>query len=318
MGEGMLNAISLFSGIGGFELGLNGYTRTVLYCEADKHAQAVLLSRMAEGQIDCAPICTDVREITAGFIDIPIDIIFGGFPCQDISVAGKGVGLEGERSGLFFEIVRLAEEIKPTFLFLENVAAIRTRGLDRVIEELTEVGYDCRWCMLSAADVGANHKRERWFLLAHSQSSGDRGRLRDLFEKDASIEQPEKQYEHTTREFSTTSKEPTILAYSELEGYSVGVQSRPTSSKGNDRRGKEDSERATKSHLGLLDDGIPSSVVEGFPEYLSPNYWQEEPDTPRVTEEKEQRVERIKRLGNAVVPLQVRTAFEYLMGVKRV
>ena len=97
-----LNAISLFSGIGGFELGIGDYCRTVLYCEADPHAQAVLFSRMAEGAIDYAPICTDVREITGEHIDIPIDIVFGGFPCQDISCAGKGVGLWGESEAYFF------------------------------------------------------------------------------------------------------------------------------------------------------------------------------------------------------------------------
>src|SRR5437899_426718 len=97
-----------------------------------------------------------------------IDIIYGGFPCQDISIAGHGKGLEGKRSGLFFEIMRLAEEIKPEFIFLENVANIRCKGLNTVIGEMDRLGYDCRWGILSAADVGANHKRERWWFLAHA------------------------------------------------------------------------------------------------------------------------------------------------------
>jgi DNA (cytosine-5)-methyltransferase 1 len=277
-----MNAISLFSGIGGFELGLSGYfIKTVLYCEADPHAQAVLLSRMADGKIDCAPICTDVREITAGFIDVPIDIICGGFPCQDISVAGKGAGLEGERSGLFFEIVRLAEEIKPTFLFLENVPAIRTRGLDRVIEELTEIGYDCRWTMLSAADVGAPHKRERWFLLAHTSSE-------------------------------RIGTDPGAVSGEQDTGDEVGRDGVVDS--GTNRQPEQ---RTVKSDLGLLAYGLSTTVEQSLPDYLTSDYWQEEPEgIPRVTEEKEQRVERIKRLGNAVVPLQVRAAFEYLMGIK--
>jgi DNA (cytosine-5)-methyltransferase 1 len=113
-----------------------------------------------------------------------IDIIFGGFPCQDISVAGLGKGLEGDRSGLFFEIVRLARECEPRFIFLENVPAIRTRGGERVVKELASIGYDCRWTTLSAAAVGAPHKRERWFLLAHANGLrrsmlGDAGKMEE-------------------------------------------------------------------------------------------------------------------------------------------
>jgi site-specific DNA-cytosine methylase len=91
--------------------------------------------------------------------------------CQDISVAGHGAGLAGERSGLFFEIVRLARELRPTFIFLENVPAITTRGGCAVVAELTKIGYECRWTTLSAKAVGANHKRERWWLLARLQPS---------------------------------------------------------------------------------------------------------------------------------------------------
>lgn len=416
-----LNAISLFSGIGGFELGLHNYCRTLLYCEADKHAQAVLLSRMSERAIDKAPICTDVREINSEFVDMPIDIIFGGFPCQDVSVAGKGVGLEGERSGLFFEIVRLAGEIKPTFLFLENVSAIRTRGLDRVILELTEVGYDLRWCMLSASDVGAPHRRERWFLLAarrdalaNPESICDRGELRDILSENAEIGRSEEQYQDQTRESESASELSTVLANTDQPQYRLseretkahtitrecsqnqtgtladtfceGIRSdsgikaetirvlgeglvsgaeqlantdnerlegsetprdiesrrkntdqQPTRCsselanttserlEGSDRTcseqyatgcGSECSPRPTESNMGRMADGFSSDVVEIRRAHLDPNYWKEEPEgVPRVTEEREQRVDRIKRLGNAVVPLQVRTAFEYLMGI---
>ena len=102
--------------------------------------------------------------------DLPdgIEILYGGFPCQNISCAGNGRGLEGERSSLFFEIVRLAKEIKPKFLFLENVAGITCNGGLQVVREIASLGYDCRWCIISAASVGAPHKRDRWFLLAHS------------------------------------------------------------------------------------------------------------------------------------------------------
>lgn len=177
----VLNGLDLFSGIGGIGLALSPWVRTVAYCEQDRYAQAVLMSRMRAGDIDRAPIWDDVRTLRGDMLD-GIDIIFGGFPCQDISVAGTGKGLEGKRSGLFFEIMRLVDEVRPAFVFLENVPAIRTRGLNRVLYEFTARGYDCRWTVLSAASVGAPHLRERWFLLAHADNGGRRQLLQQVGE----------------------------------------------------------------------------------------------------------------------------------------
>lgn len=165
----MLNGLDLYSGIGGIALGLSEWVRPRYYCEYDKYAQGVLLSRMSTGDLPAAPIWDDVRTLKGEYLELPIDIIYGGFPCQDISAAGNGVGLGGERSGLFFHIARLIKETNPKFVFLENVPAIRTRGLNGVVQTLTELGYDCRWTIVSAAEVGACHLRKRWFLLAHSR-----------------------------------------------------------------------------------------------------------------------------------------------------
>lgn len=166
----MMNGLDLFSGIGGISKALKPWVRTVAYCEQDRFAQSVLLSRMSEGKLCKAPIWDDVQTLRGEMLP-PVDIIFGGFPCQDISVAGNGEGLAGKRSGLFYEVVRLAEETRASFVFLENVPAIRTRGLLEVVRTFTEMGYDCRWTCLSAASVGVPHKRERWFLLAHANST---------------------------------------------------------------------------------------------------------------------------------------------------
>ena len=173
----MLNGLDLFSGIGGISIALKPWVRTVAYCEQDRFAQGVLLSRMQSGDLDRAPIWDDVRTLRGELVS-GIDIIFGGFPCQDISVAGNGRGLGGERSGLFFEVLRLAEEIKPKFIFLENVPAIRTRGLNIVAESLASIGYDCRWDIISASEVGAPHIRKRWFLLAYANGSSLRKQQR--------------------------------------------------------------------------------------------------------------------------------------------
>lgn len=166
----MILGLSLFSGMGGLDVALSKWVRPVAYCEIDPYCQAILLSRMGENKLPNAPIWDDIRNLSHYDLPRDIDIIYGGFPCQDISCAGAGKGLEGQRSGLFFEIYRLAKEIKPKFLFLENVPAITSRGGISVVRYITALGYDCRWHVVSAASVGASHKRERFFLLAHSQS----------------------------------------------------------------------------------------------------------------------------------------------------
>ena len=156
-------------------IGLSRWVRPIAYCEIDPYCQAVLVSRISDGLLPNCPIWDNVKTLRGEDFRGSTDIIYGGFPCQDISVAGNGKGLEGERSGLFFEIVRLAKEIKPRFIFLENVPAITKRGGVQVIKEITEMGYDCRWCIISAASIGAIHFRERWFLLAHSNSESKHG-----------------------------------------------------------------------------------------------------------------------------------------------
>lgn len=183
----MLNGLDLFSGIGGIGLALKPWVRTVAYCEQSIYAQGVLLSRMRDGQCDRAPIWDDVRTLTAALLP-EIDIISGGFPCQDISIAGNGEGLGGKRSGLFFEIIRLVGELRPRFVFLENVPAITLRGLERILLEFASLGYDCRWSIVSAAEIGACHVRERWWLCAHANSDGLQeellqaaGRLENVF-----------------------------------------------------------------------------------------------------------------------------------------
>lgn len=185
-----MNGLDLFSGIGGLGLALSPWVHPIAYCENDRYAQAVLLSRMQDGQLPMAPIWPDVRTLQGKSMAGFIDIIYGGFPCQDISVAGRGDGLGGERSGLFSEIMRLAQEIKPQFIFLENVPAIRTRGLNHVAEWLAFAGYDCRWDIVSAAEVGAIHIRKRWFLLANTNGKRLREKQRPKFQRPREIEGP--------------------------------------------------------------------------------------------------------------------------------
>lgn len=166
----MLNGLDLFSGIGGLSLALEPWIRVRAYCEIDRYCQAVLLSQISRGCLSMAPIWDDVRTLQSGFLP-SMDIITGGFPCQDLSAAGLGAGLDGERSGLFWQLHRLVKETNPRFVFLENVPAIRTRGLEIIVQAFTELGFNCRWTVVSAQEIGAPHRRARWFFLAANANS---------------------------------------------------------------------------------------------------------------------------------------------------
>lgn len=168
MNDGMdrFNGLDLFSGIGGISQALAPWVRTIAYCEKEPSAQRILLSRMYRGEIERAPIWDDVTSLRGSMLP-PIDFISGGFPCQDLSSAGLRKGLGGERSGLFFHIVRLAKETEAPILFLENVKGIGP-FIPAVRSEIEILGYECRDGFLTAADVGARHRRERWFLVAYS------------------------------------------------------------------------------------------------------------------------------------------------------
>jgi len=162
-----LRVLDLFSGIGGFSLGLErtGGFETVAFCEIEEFPRRILGKHWPE-----VPCYHDVKELTAARLaadGIAVDVICGGFPCQDISIAGKGEGLDGGRSGLWYEFDRLIGEIRPSFVIVENVGALRTRGLDRVLGCLAGRGYDAEWADIPAASVGAPHWRSRTWIIAY-------------------------------------------------------------------------------------------------------------------------------------------------------
>ena len=163
-----LRVLDLFSGIGGFSLGLErtGGFETVAFCEIEPFPRRVLAKHWPE-----VPCYDDVLTLTKDRLSADgisgIDIITGGFPCQDISVAGHGIGIEGDRSGLWSEIARLVGELRPRFLIVENSSALLSRGLGKVLGDLAEIGYDAEWECIPAATVGAPHIRDRIWLLAY-------------------------------------------------------------------------------------------------------------------------------------------------------
>jgi len=360
----MLNGLDLFSGIGGITYALQDWVRPVAYCEIEPFCQSVLMQRMQEGDLPKAPIWDDITTLSSRrfpdeFIKGNIDIIYGGFPCQDISVAGAGKGLEGERSGLFFEIMRLAKEIKPKFLFLENVPAITHRGGIRVVREIAALGYDCRWCVISASGVGALHRRERWFLLAHSKHNGasacegresigssiasrEQHEQEEMFGK---IERAsclstdvahanstglqEKRVEQQTARIAREGAKPKekIMADSQgkgLEGFggsTIGKEETQSESalhgendcNSNSISGQQANTQAFPKHSELETWREHSGLYRPFE---SRDDWQEAVSTIcRVTDGLPYQVDRLKSLGNAVVPQQVRKAWKILTGV---
>ena len=164
---------SLFSGIGGFELGLERSipgAYTAWQVEQEEYCQKVLSKRWP-----AAKIFDDVRTINKNNVE-KVDILCGGFPCQDISLAGTGRGINAERSGLWWEFHRIINELQPRAAIMENVPAITFRGLGAVSGSLSEIGYDCEWCVISASQFGAPHKRERWFCVAYPRGEQNFGR----------------------------------------------------------------------------------------------------------------------------------------------
>jgi DNA (cytosine-5)-methyltransferase 1 len=171
LSEEKMNVLDLFSGIGGFSLGLErAGMKTVAFCEIDKKAQLVLKKHWPE-----VPIFEDVSKIRREDVGEQVDVICGGFPCQDISLAGRGEGLDGKRSGLWFEFHRLIKEIRPRYAIIENVSALRSRGLDKVLWSLSEIGYDAEWHCIPASAVGAPHQRDRIWIVAYSNRSQLKG-----------------------------------------------------------------------------------------------------------------------------------------------
>ena len=357
----MLKGLDLFSGIGGISLALKPWVKTIAYCEIEPYCQAVLLERMQSHELDFAPIWDDVTTLNREILDTEIDIIFGGFPCQDVSVAGKGAGIKSDtRSGLFFHIMRLVREYRPQFIFLENVAAICSNGLDTVLREIAEAGYDAKWCCVSASEAGAPHKRDRWWLLAYPKCVRSRNRA-----VDRNFDVEKWRYTESEREAIQSKNWQTcsdnirsggsVVAYStrrkdERRELGVVAEEKGCGESLNSATGAccEDVANATIVGMeGLRSDGEQKSDINeqkvlslcsGQRWPARPNEPQHEWEPPRVVANSKHiqrvqnsgddgtqprlggnvdgvsyRVDRIKALGNSVVPQAARKAFETLI-----
>jgi len=256
-----LKLLSLFAGIGGFELGLerSGGFETVAQCEIDPYCLKVLAKHWPE-----VKRYEDIRNLTADRLaadGITVDAICGGFPCQDISTAGKGAGIEGERSGLWSEYARLIGELRPRVVFVENVSALLGRGLDRVLGDLSALGYDAVWDCIPASAVGAPHRRDRLWIVANARG----GRWSEP--KSWEVQQPWR-----TEAVCASALADAMRERPQRQRWSFDTSS---SAAGTDRQ-------------------VDRAFYDGR--------WPAEPNVGRVANGVPNRVDRLKALGNAVVP----------------
>jgi DNA (cytosine-5)-methyltransferase 1 len=317
-----MKVLDLFSGIGGFSLGLEraGMT-TVAFCEIEPFCRQVLAKHWPG-----IPIYDDVRALTGGRLradGVVPDLICGGFPCQDISVAGRGAGLAGDRSGLWFEYLRVIEETRPRWVVIENVPALRTRGLDVVLGGLAALGYDAEWHCIPASAIGAPHRRDRVWLVAHS----DRGQCkRQVIEICAGRNAPSGCCEAVANANSPWQHEQAHGGIESGLGAAIGgrdvadaLRAEPPhrhaeplwagpapvdverccgGGRGADManagiEGLSAPERQAVLGTGRWDEGRAASEC---------GWWSVEPDVGRVAHGVPRRVDRLRALGNAVVP----------------
>ena len=272
---------SLFSGIGGFELGFEntGYFETLWQVENDKYATSVLKKHWPNVEMH-----DDVRTWPKKTTQ-PVDVLLAGFPCQDISYAGRGAGLDGERSGLFYEVMRIVRVLGPSYVVLENVAALFTRGMDQVLGSLSAHGYNAEWEVVSAQSVGAPHRRDRVFIIAWDANGEHGNSIRSVQE----------------RSLAESGRSSATLRDSYGNSESVGpvdaktseLQSDLADSSNKQCKGREQETLCGESRLSRKFRRSSTDQRE---------QWAIEPAMGRVANGVPKRMDRLRCLGNAIVP----------------
>jgi DNA (cytosine-5)-methyltransferase 1 len=292
-----MNELALFAGAGGGILGgkLLGW-RTVCAVEWEQYPACVLAARQNDGFLPPFPIWDDVQTFDGKPWQGIVDVVSGGFPCQDISAAGKGAGIDGERSGMWGEMARIIGEVRPQYAFIENSPMLTTRGLERVLADLAKMGFDAEWGVLSAADVGANHLRERIWIVAkntkqcgffsYTDNRSGRGKQQS--------ESPEKTNGNVANSDSRLCRGRGAIG----------------SSRENDKRGLHTT-KIKQTEYDIWSKTFGCSFVRRK-ENTNINWWEIEPKLDRVVNGLADRMVRIKAIGNGQVPLCAATAWRLL------
>ncbi len=297
-----LRMLDLFSGIGGFTLAARmvGGIETVQFVEREAYCRRILEKHWPTVPIH-DDICTFQPERGSA------DIVCGGFPCQDISTAGKQAGIkEGTRSGLFYELMRVVRMVGPRYVVLENVAAITSNGLDVVLGALAEAGFDAEWACIPAADVGACHRRDRWWCVAYANDQRwNRSKERNQ-QQEAWLEAPQRDKSHRlgmdaphpqSRRRGAGQGQGTGQAGHQGQGAGDGGEGSDTADANHARlEGRVSTGMCERSRQRLAWPGNTQSLSPDWRKYLS------EPVLCRGDDGLSGRVDRLKALGNAVVP----------------
>ncbi|MGY2263539.1 DNA cytosine methyltransferase [Pseudomonas sp. SDO5561_S422] len=301
-----MNELALFAGSGGGILGghLLGW-RTVCAVERDAYSAQVLAQRQNDRALPTFPIWSDVCSFDGEPWRGLVDVVSGGFPCQDISAAGTGAGIDGARSGLWREMARIIGEVRPELVYLENSPLLVGRGLAVVLGDLAEMGYDAQWCIVSASDCGAPHQRDRIWLVANA--IGGRQQAREL---------PIRAIEAVAK--FGYSRDP--LADADADG---AQQPQPPGQQQERRMGSEQCAEVLADAVREREQGLiaefsdtqvrkESSQRSNRPRGDGFRRWPTEPGMGRVADGVAYRVDRIKALGNGQVPRVAAAAFNAL------
>jgi len=302
---------SLFAGIGGFDLGLE---RAGMRCkwqvEIDGYAQAVLRKHWPDVRRH-----DDVRTFPPQEGEWGVDVICGGFPCQDISVAGKGAGLAGARSGLWSEFARIIGELRPRYVIVENVAALLARGMGTVLGDLSTLGYDAEWHVIPASAVGAPHRRERVWIIAFRNADSEREAGDGISDAKHGRAVPAQARRQPARVGCECDLPDTIGFSDALRGDgaagSPAVAGRRLHAGGSQRNrgtrcsgqaGQGACDVADADNAGRIEQRRPEPARAKQPAVECGGWWLTEPDVGRVAHGIPSRVDRLRCLGNAVVP----------------
>jgi len=293
-----MNELALFAGAGGGIIGgkLLGW-RTVCAVEWGEYPASALCARQNDGVLPPFPIWDDVQTFDGKPWRGIVDVVSGGFPCQDISVAGKGAGITGERSGMWTHMARIIGEVRPRFAFVENSPALITRGLGVVLSDLAALGYDSRWGVLGASDVGANHQRDRLWIVANSRVN------RCGIRQDEHIS--ELRFK-TSPHAGTDGKEGSLADSDSLR------ELQPQGGERNKRRRTCNCREVCNTECAGLEGFRIDAGQSPFTELGDSSWWEVEPDVDRVAHGVAARVDRLKAIGNGQVPLCAATAWRLL------
>jgi len=281
----MYKVLDLFSGIGGFSLGLErtGGFNTIAFCEICPKARKVLSKHWPNvKQYEDIRGLNNEQLIADG---IEADVITGGFPCQDISCAGKGKGIKAERSGLWAEMFRLIRDVRPAWAIIENVSALRSKGLALVLQNISEIGYMCEWHCIPASAVGAPHQRDRIWIVANAMQQHETQR--------GECEITESQGDGGGIEQGRSKGD------AERQGPIRGSGSSTCEDVANSMRKGLEGLRTQLESIQEHQAGRPTGCSD---EEDRSNWWLVESDVGRVAHGVPNRVDRLKQLGNSVVP----------------